>query len=219
MTIQKQSWLIPAIAASLLLACTEFRSNYWIGRGDASRSSGRHADALAAYARATEADPSSSKAWLRLGNECLETGDSPKAAAALEQAVRYDPNLYEAWYNLAVARLHSMSPDTAATALDRAIALKPEEGDAWFLMCTAKGSQGDWVTALTKCDKAVRLSPANKEARAMLAFLYLYLTQERKIAQDPAIAGLIDEDARAVAQRALAAKSISDSVAILNAPQ
>jgi hypothetical protein len=53
----------------------------------------------------------------------------------------------------------------------------------------------------------------------MLAFVYLSLQESGKLPKDAAAAQLIDAEARERAQRALSAKSLMESIAILNSPE
>jgi tetratricopeptide (TPR) repeat protein len=91
---------------------------------------GRHAEALASFARARELDPSSAMTLVQIATVHLATGDRARARAALEEALRSDPELALAHRQLGLLSLAERDAAEAERRFRAALGLDPDEADA-----------------------------------------------------------------------------------------
>jgi tetratricopeptide (TPR) repeat protein len=95
--------------------------------GDALRHQGRKGEALAAYRKATEFDPTGANPYdyLGLGNALQDLGRSEEAVAAYRRAIALDPKRARPYHGLGNALRSLGKPEEGVAAYRQAIALDP----------------------------------------------------------------------------------------------
>jgi Flp pilus assembly protein TadD len=96
-------------------------------RGLLAQLEGRHDDAVAAWQRAVDLDPTFAEARLRLGIACLEHSDFARAGEQLSAYVELEPDDAEGWLALGVAHAHTGERESARKAYLYAAKLAPED--------------------------------------------------------------------------------------------
>ena len=100
----------------------------WIAAGRRALARGDHRGAIAAFERATAAEPENSGAFMALGRARILAGASGPAAEAFGRAAELQPDSAEAWRALAEALRFLDRLDEALEAVARAVALAPKDG-------------------------------------------------------------------------------------------
>ncbi|MFV8751269.1 tetratricopeptide repeat protein [Nannocystaceae bacterium ST9] len=98
-----------------------------LARGLHAQLEGRHPDAVAAWQRALDLDPTLDEARLRLGLACLEHRDFARASTLLERHVERQPDDPDGWLALGVAYAHTHEPAKARVAYEHAAELAPAD--------------------------------------------------------------------------------------------
>lgn len=114
-------------------------------------------DAMAAYRRALEIDPSYADAHLNLGRLLHEAGRLEEAEGHYRQAVQSDPRSARAFYNLGVALEDQASPKGAREAYEAALRLDPELAVAHFNLSRILEAEGDEAGALAHLARYKRI--------------------------------------------------------------
>ena len=86
----------------------------------------RDADAQAAFAELTQADPTDAEAWFGLGLARQDAGDRPGAVAAFRQALACRPGWHEAALNLGIAAQETGDMEAALDAYACALRARPQ---------------------------------------------------------------------------------------------
>jgi len=136
----------------------------WNDLGLAHEESGRLLEARAALTKATQLDPTYSRAWTNLGRLALAEGDEARALAHFERAAAMGPNNPIAHANLGMLRLRRGDSQGSEAAYRRATAVAPGMVSAWRGLARARHAQGDTEAALGALDRALHLSPADELA-------------------------------------------------------
>jgi adenylate cyclase len=162
----------------------EAHQQYLQGRFYSDRHSEKSAgEALAAYRRAVELDPSFALAWAGLAQTHIwncefstEGGlagfDSHLAAArqATERALAIEPNLPEALLARVEVQLFDNDWNGAAETLRTALALAPSNPALLIAAGNLAITQGDTERGIALYRQAIALDPVNPQARGFLAF-------------------------------------------------
>ena len=98
--------------------------------GVTAHRAGRLGEALAAYQRATRADPAHFPAWFNLAVAAFEQRDWPRALAAYETALALDPAHADARYGFALTLERAGYPLDAAAELEKILARDPRHVEA-----------------------------------------------------------------------------------------
>ncbi len=141
-----------------------WKTNAWIGKGDALNASGRKDEALEAYRSAVEVielniqeNPENSRAWERKGRALYRMGEYEKAIDAFDRSIEVSPGPYAissasyfAWVGKGDALLKLGRNEEALEAYRQAVELYPLNGDAWHgkgeaLQALGKRIEGDWA--------------------------------------------------------------------------
>jgi tetratricopeptide (TPR) repeat protein len=125
----------------------------------------RPAEALAAYRRATELDPSFFEAFSNMGVAAFETGQFEPAAQAYERAVALRPASSSTRYNFAMALMRANYPADAAKELARVVEQAPSDARAHLALANVYAQQLYQVSlARQHYQRVVELEPRHPEA-------------------------------------------------------
>jgi len=141
-----------------------WKTNAWIGKGDALNASGRKDEALEAYRSAVEVieldiqeNPENSRAWERKGRALYKMDEYEEALEAFNKSIdlstpsfAISSESYFAWDGRGDALLKLGRNEEALDAYRQAIELYPLNGDAWHgkgaaLQALGKRIEGDWA--------------------------------------------------------------------------
>jgi tetratricopeptide (TPR) repeat protein len=141
-----------------------WKTNAWIGKGDALNASGRKDEALEAYRSALEVieldiqeNPENSRAWERKGRALYKMGEYEEAIEAFDRSIEVSPPSFAISSAAYFARegkgdvlLELGRNEEALEAYRQAIELYPLNGDAWHgkgaaLQALGKRIEGDWA--------------------------------------------------------------------------
>jgi tetratricopeptide (TPR) repeat protein len=112
--------------AGLALERDPLDAHAWNERGVALYFSHRYPEAQAAFAKATELQPTDALFWSNLAGVLRDEGKFPEAERILlDKALRLDVTLGAAYLNLGILYLRADRPDMAAAPLKRAAELLP----------------------------------------------------------------------------------------------
>jgi tetratricopeptide (TPR) repeat protein len=162
----------------------EAHQQYLQGRFYSDRHSEKSADqALAAYQRAVELDPSFALAWAGLAQihvwycnfstEAGQTGFNIHLAAARDAAARalsIEPKLPEALLARSQVQLYDYDWNGATETLRTALVLAPANPALLLAAGNLAITRGDTTRAIELYRQAVALDPVNPQARGFLAF-------------------------------------------------
>jgi len=112
------------------LAADSSLDGAWAGLGRIAHRARRRADALAAFARASELAPAHAGHAVALGAALVAAGRATDAIVVLDRATVLAPRRAEPWIQLASACQRAGDPDRAINALERALALAPDHAAA-----------------------------------------------------------------------------------------
>lgn len=104
-------------------------------------------EAMDAYRRALELDPSLAAAHTNLGIACFDKGELTQARAHFERALSLDPDQPEARYNLANLYEQESQLELAIAEFRRVVASRPEFADAHFNLAIALEKVGSRIQA------------------------------------------------------------------------
>ena len=169
-------------AAQLLLRVTDLAPGNARGHSNLAGAFfhlGRYPDAIAAYRRSIEIQPSA-RAYSNLGTVHFFLGHFEESAAMFEKGAALRPFDPVQWGNLGDAyRWMPGSEDKAATAFDQAIALMreqleldPHDGKHWAELAVWLGKRGRPREALHALRKGLRLSPEDVGCMALAVRVY-----------------------------------------------
>src|SRR5215813_14235776 len=131
--IGASTWLVLAVfaispaAAQTAAAPAKPQSETAYRRGLAADQAGLPEDAIAAYSKAVEFDPTNALAWQARGKDYLALQDWTKAASDLEQYVKLLPGESEGHAVLGQVYSHFGRHQDSVAEFTRAIRLKPGE--------------------------------------------------------------------------------------------
>lgn len=113
-----------------------------VGTGDALYENGNYEDAIAAYGRAVNLDPSGVIAFINRGKAYLENGEYEKAIEDFEKALSLDPQNATLYVNRASALALKGDHASAVRDYDSALQLNPDLDDVYYNRGTALLRQG-----------------------------------------------------------------------------
>jgi Tfp pilus assembly protein PilF len=135
-----------------------------IAYGVALASTGRTADALAAFDRARAVDPANAMPLVNTGTAYLMAGDRDRAAAALDEALRLAPGTARAHNGLGVIAAERKRYDVALEHWQRAIALDPRDYQTLYNLGDLLVQLGRPAEARPYWERYVQTAPAGREA-------------------------------------------------------
>jgi tetratricopeptide (TPR) repeat protein len=143
----------------------------WQELGLALQRAGRPADALAAYTRATAADPALAQAHFGRGLVLRDAGRYHEAHAALRRAAALDPTASGVWFAMGLTCQDLLDEPGAATAFAAALRERPAFAEAAVNLGIARQRLGDMPAAIAAYREAIRSRPDTfgRIAQAMTA--------------------------------------------------
>jgi tetratricopeptide (TPR) repeat protein/TolB-like protein/DNA-binding winged helix-turn-helix (wHTH) protein len=142
--------------------------------GDLYQSTGRYADAKAAYETALAHDPSNVDALTGLGETFQHLNRLADAEASLRTAVDVHPGDAQAYNRLGVFYYQTGRFPEAATAFEYLVALEPNNMRGFSNLASAYMLQGDFARAAPAFQRAIDIEPT-KTAYSNLGLMYYYL--------------------------------------------
>lgn len=125
--------------------------------------------AVAAFTKATEADPRDYYAYFHLGLAYSMVNRDAEGIAAYRKALELKPGLYEAQVNAGILLLGQKRAAEAAALLEQAVAQKPKEARPRYYLGEALLAAGDNARAEEHLKIASELDPKSARARQALA--------------------------------------------------
>jgi tetratricopeptide (TPR) repeat protein len=148
------------------------RAEAALAEGVRAHKNGQPAQALAAYKRAVQADPTCFEAQYNLGVAAFDAAVWPEALAAFERALVVKPDNVDARLNFALALDRTNYPVDAAHELEVLLAAAPSNVDAHATLanlCVLK--LADTPKARTHYTKVLQLDPNHPQAAAIRRWL------------------------------------------------
>ncbi|HEY2252121.1 MAG TPA: serine/threonine-protein kinase, partial [Planctomycetaceae bacterium] len=124
---------------------------------------GEHDEAIAAYRRVIELDPTDVWGWVGRSASYERQGQYDKALDDLGKAVELEPKNASVWNNLGVVHENRKMPDEAIACFKKAIEVDPKFALAQYNLGLILGEQGKPDEAMAWLKKAIELDP--KSAR------------------------------------------------------
>ena len=134
-------------------------------QGMAFASLGRRAEALAAFERARELDPSNAMVLVNIGTVHLRAGEVRPAREAFEAALRIDPGSAKAQNSLGVIAASEGRHEDAIQHWRRGVVLDPGDYQALFNLGATLRSQGRPAEARPYLEAYLRQAPMSLERR------------------------------------------------------
>jgi tetratricopeptide (TPR) repeat protein len=129
-------------------------------------------ESVAAYQKASEADPAFFDAHNNLGMAAQAAGLLPQALLEYEIALAIDPASVNARYNFAIALQKANYPRDAALELERLLATRPADGRVHLLLANLYARELRQKTlARSHYRQILELDPQNDQAPAIRAWL------------------------------------------------
>ena len=148
-------------------------ARHFLDQGRSLDAAGRTADAIEAYRRAIELDPSMAQAHANLVGSFGRTGEIDRAEEHYATALALNPNLEELHNNRGVVQASRGDPAAAAAAFRRALELNPNSARANANLGVALLEAGQLDEAVRRFREAVKSDPTNRPARMNLGTLAL----------------------------------------------
>ena len=149
--------------------------------GDAAASDGRWKDAIAAYRKATQADPSIPDIHFHLAVLLAQYSSEPdawkEALDELNKEIAIAPRNPTAEYEIAMIWHKHNQADKAVAALRRALDVAPSFVEGRLALAKMLSEQNQKREALQVLEPALKTAPNNPSVRYMLARLYMQLGQ------------------------------------------
>ncbi len=128
-------------------------------RGTTCDSAGKYTEALAAYTKAIELNPTCAVAYFNRGNACDSLGKHRDALAAYTKAIELNPTFVIAYCNRGNACANLRKHTEALAAYTKAIELNPQLTEAYNNRAIVYRRLGKNHEAITDCSKAIALNP------------------------------------------------------------
>ena len=155
--------LLLVLTAGSLLAQDPFSARDWLNRGVAAFKQGQYPDAIAAFTKAVQLDPSFVAGHLYLGTAYMQMyvpgAESPdnlalaaNAHAEFQKVLAMDARTMVALQSEASLYLNAKKWDDAKQAYEKVIAVDPNNADAWYSLGFIAWSQ--WYPAYGKARNA-----------------------------------------------------------------
>lgn len=126
-------------------------------------------DAIAAFSKAVELEPSEADAHLNLANALLLAGQSDKALEHAREALRLSKNSAAALYVAGCAQLRLGQAEEALKAFQQSNFIKPSIAAVQFQMGRAHQALGHWPDAAATFHEAIRIAPNHPSAHYALS--------------------------------------------------
>jgi len=159
-------------------------SKEWLEKGVALMSQERYPEALAAFNKAVELDPTSVWAHIDSGWAQNTLGDYDRALTAFNRAADIDPRNPYIYVNRGMS--YNSLGDYQRALLDQEQAIKLDANNAWAYIGRARAylGIGNFHQALTDLDRAAKLDPGNSFAYSTRVWAHNALGNHRLAADD-----------------------------------
>ncbi|MCH8028586.1 MAG: tetratricopeptide repeat protein [Candidatus Dadabacteria bacterium] len=136
----------------------------WLKKGVELAKQGKYEEALEAFERAIESEPSNAEAWYRKGIVLGVAGRYEEALVAHVRTLDLDPENVEVWYLKGLVLVTLKRYEESLDALEKALEINPEYSEAWYLKGLALVSLERYEESLDAFDKALEINPENDVA-------------------------------------------------------
>jgi tetratricopeptide (TPR) repeat protein len=141
------------------LARVEARPLTWIEQGHTLLQAQQYEDALAAFDRALDADPSVAQIWYKRGLTLTRLHRYREAIRSHTKAIARDARHHKAWYQKGRSLLQLGQFEQAANFLSVAVELQPGFYPAWYERGNALQANQQYEQSLTAYSKVLELIP------------------------------------------------------------
>lgn len=141
--------------------------------GDRLLADGRGPEAVEAYRRAVEAEPTLAEAHRRLGLALYRQGDLDHARHAAEAAAALSPELVEPWFTLGLILRDLRDVPCSLAAFDRVLGIQRDHREALHHRGRVLYDSGHAEEALASLQRAAELSPDSAAVVHDLAIAHL----------------------------------------------
>lgn len=146
----------------------------YIWLGNAYYQDGQYQEAVGAYNKSIELDPSETYAYENIAVAYRELKQYDDAMAASKKAVEVKPTSF-AYSTLASIYTAKKQYDDAIAAYKKAVELDPKNISYYFLLSNCYVAKGDYAGAIAVTRKAQELAPDNADIPLAIGFHYMYL--------------------------------------------
>jgi tetratricopeptide (TPR) repeat protein len=150
----------------------------WNVLGAANNGLGRINEAVEAFQKATQLNPSNPDGHNNLGTALQDQGKLAEAMEALNKALSLKPDYTEAYYNMGNVLLGQGELEEAIEAYKKALSLKPDFVKAYYNMGNALQKQGKPEEAIEAYKKSLSLKPDYAEAYRNHSRLHTYTAND-----------------------------------------
>ncbi len=146
--------------------------NGWLTLGEFHRGQNNIAEALHAYRRSIDADPTNPNRWMTVGIVYREIGRPATAVEYYEKAVELQPDLPVPYMNLGAAYNDMGQFDRAIEFTTRAIVLDPDLATAHSNLGAMYRKTGQFDKAIEHLERASELQPRDADTQLNLGAVY-----------------------------------------------
>jgi tetratricopeptide (TPR) repeat protein len=130
-------------------------------------------EAVAAYRRATQADPVYFEAYYNLGVVSVDAGNLPQALSAYETALVIQPDSHDARFNFALVLKRANYAVDAVKEFEKLLAKTPNDANAHYALANLYAQQlRQPAKAREHYEKVMELNPAFPQASAIHDWLW-----------------------------------------------
>ena len=140
----------------------------WFLKGCDYEGRGEYAEALAAWRKSVEYDPSQAEAHYRMGRVYYKLGRYPKAVESCKAATYYRPGYIEAYYCMGNALYEQRRYADAICAYQLALSSNPSYAQVHYNLGMAYGKKNLYSEAICAFENALRIEPDYQKARVAL---------------------------------------------------
>lgn len=146
-------------------------------RGVLALSTGKTAESIELFRKATREQPDHPGFWANLGNALFESGDFAGSTAAYRRAVRLDPGNSELEMGLGRALAEAGHTDEARQAFDHVASRHPGNARVWFNLGRLLEKQADREQAIAHYERALQVDPRYVDAKINLGSVFQSLNR------------------------------------------
>lgn len=162
----------------------------WLAKGDLLQMTGKKAEAVAAYQRATAIEPGNARAHLSLATLHLAEEDFDAAKRAVDVAAKTSPNTVSVRYMRALLAFRQKHYKQANEHLSAILRVAPKHLASQQLAGAVNYSLGNYEQAYTHLGKVLASAPRNAYARKLMAATQLKRQQPQEAMKTLQAAGL-----------------------------
>lgn len=163
-----------------ILDKNELLGEIYFCRGTVDYMSGRSAEAISDFKRATQLNPQCAKAYNNRGSAHLALGQYREAISNFNHAIELDPAYRSAYHNRANAYLGSGQYTQAVLDYSNTLNLDPGFAKAYLGRGYAHLAEGKYAQAVSDYTRVIDLKPDTAKAHYMRAISYAYLAEHDK---------------------------------------